>query len=275
MARARRIIFALICAASVAVSGCEAQEGNSVESQRNIEGACDITFRLASLNLGWRDRANQMPPPFGSFTKITQSSDDFSGPMSTYIQAVTREAEDIAKSTYCHSINTNSLLIDLTFISADNLEAPEAELLGLPRHGSSDFDPDTGVLQAIFVRSQVQTLADIYALETEDNSEPKGVAHVGSIRQQVLGYLSDPNEDATALVQWLVENTSPNADDEQKAETIFSKIDTMSKREVEDVYIAVAKTLLRRADPKSVSNRGIGIIDLVGPEVAKKYRNQE
>lgn len=49
----------------------------------------------------------------------------------------------------------------------------------------------------------------------------------------------------------------------------------MRKREVEDVYIAVAKTLLKRADPKSVSNRGIGIIDLVGPEVAEKYRVQE
>lgn len=137
--------------------------------------------------------------------------------MSAYIQAVTREAEDFAKSSYCHSINTNSLLIDLKFISADNFESPEAELLGLPRHGSSDFDPDTGVLRAIFVRSKAQTLAYIYALETGDNSEPKGVAHIGSIRQQVLGYLSDPNEDATALVQWLVENTSPNADDEQKS----------------------------------------------------------
>lgn len=272
--RIKKICAALICAIGIATSGCSSEEGKAVAKDEIMSQNCNVSFRLAKVNLGQRGRANRMPPPY-TMTQVARSLDDFSGSPNTYVSAVTKEAEKLAKSTFCELIEGKNLLVDLTFISADSLRPTEAELLKLPRHGFADFDSGTGVLRAVFVRSYVQTLADIYTLETGDESEPRGYPHTDSFPQQIYNYLDNPSENTTNLITWLVEHVSHISDQDEKREAIFAKIDTMMQQDVEEAYIAAARTFLKNAAPNKGFVGGYGFNNLVGPEIAKKYRRQK
>jgi len=271
--RIKNICVALICALGITISGCTSQEGKAVAKEETMSQNCTVSFRLEKVNLGQRNRANLMPSPF-SMWQVAQSPDDFSGPADTYITAVTEEAENLAKSTFCELAKGDNVLVDLTFISASYLGPTEAELLRLPRHGFAGFDSDTGVLRAVFVRSTAQMIEDIYALKTGDDSELRGVPH-SEPYQQINAYLKDQKESIPAGIQWLFESASHISDEDEKRDAIFAKIETMKKHNVDEAYIAAASTFLKNAIPNTGFLGGYGFNNLVGPEIAKTYKSQE
>jgi len=271
--RIKNICVALVGAIGIAASGCTAQESEAMAKQDTMSQNCNVTFRLAKVNLGQRNRANRMPSPF-SMTQVAQSPDDFGGPPDNYITAITEEAEKLAKSTFCQLAEHDKLLVDLTFIYASSLGPSEAELLRLPRHGFAGFDSNTGVLQAIFVRSMAQTIEDIYVLKTGDDSEPRGVPH-SEPYQQINAYLKDQKEGIPTGIQWLAESASHISDEDEKNDAIFAKIDSMKGQDLEAAYIAAASTFLKNAVPNTGFVGGYGFNNLVGPEIAKRYRIQE